>query len=1234
MPGKSKVSITKTYSTIIDDGADAHILPSFSGPASTAAIDPIPDSPVKSSVHKSVEVGVSKGFVSKGEVDKSVLLQSDFIGGSKSVGSDSNSFKKDISSSITTVEQKWRLLPEFLYARGLVKQHISSYNYFLNIEMQEILKANSEIRADCDPSFFIRYTNIYVGKPDYEEFFTQTEVTPFQCRTRQLTYSAKIYVDIQYTKARKIETQKGVVIGRIPIMLRSCKCALEGKNELEMAKLQECPYDPGGYFIVKGGEKVILIQEQLANNRLILEEDDLGCAMGTVTSSTHERKSRNQILIKKDRMYLRHNTLTGDIPIVAVLKALGVQSDQEIVAMVGSEDEIANYLVLSLAETRSLGILTQRQALHYIGGLVRPPKIRKRIRSRIDEARDIMRDVVFPHIPVENFNFWNKAIYVAHVTRQVILASKDKRLLSDKDYYGNKRLELAGALLSLLFEDLFKRFNQRVKMNAEKVLSKLNRAQEFDAALSLPQQSEVITGGFITALSTGNWSLKRFRMEKKGVTETLSRLSFIAALGHVTRIRSHVEKSRKISGPRALQPSQWGMVCPSDTPEGEQCGLVKSLAILAHITSDEDAEGTIRLLYDLGVEDITMLAAEELYTPPAFMVEINGRIIGVHRFPDKLNKDFKTLRRRGLIGEFASICVNHIARSVHIATLGGRICRPLIIVNQDTHLPQISVKLLDELKAGVRDFQSFLDEGAIEYLDANEENSCFIALNDASITPQTTHLEIDCVTIMGVVSALIPYPHHNQSPRNTYQCAMGKQAIGFIAHNQQLRVDLAPLNIMVYPMAPMCRSKILDMANFDMLPAGQNAIVAVMSFSGYDIEDAVVLNRFSLDRGYGRIVSHHKYSTSVRSHPNGQQDRVSKKPEFSEAWPDRQAYDIQTEKYRALGGDGIVEVNEKVYSGNILVNRETPANTTDYGGSTMYTPSCTTYKEPKDHGFSVVDKVVLTAGIQDKFIIRIQTRDMRRPELGDKFSSRHGQKGVVGIIVPQTDMPFNEKGVCPDMIMNPHGFPSRMTVGKMIELLAGKAGLMDGKRRFGTCFGGDKVADCSATLIKAGYAYSGKDMLYSGITGEVMHAYIFMGPVYYQRLKHMVKDKMFARGRGPHLVLTRQPTQGRQRDGGLRVGEMERDCLVAHGTALLLVERLLLSSDPFVASVCKLCGLLARSGWCQHCRRGDAVSDLRMPYACKLLFQELQAMNIRPKIKLEKGGFFDKNSISAIFGDT
>lgn len=438
---------------------------------------------------------------------------------------------------------------------------------------------------------------------------------------------------------------------------------------------------------------------------------------------------------------------------------------------------------------------------------------------------------------------------------------------------------------------------------------------------------------------------------------------------------------------------------------------------------------------------------------------------------------------------------------------------------------------------------------------------------------------------------------------------MGKQAIGAIASNQFLRIDTL-LYLMVYPQKPMVKTRTIELIKYDKLPAGQNAIVAVMSYSGYDIEDALVLNKASCDRGFGRCQVFRKYSTTLRKYPNSTADRLGGRQEENGA---------PIKKHALLGTDGLANVGEKVSSGEVYVLKQVPLNTAATGlgsnyGSNEFRDAPMTYRLP-DHSY--IDKVMVSVTEADHKLIKVQTRQTRRPEVGDKFSSRHGQKGVVGIIAEQADMPFNDQGIVPDIIMNPHGFPSRMTVGKMLELVAGKAGVMAGKLQYGTAFGGSKIEDMADILIEKGFSYSGKDFVTSGITGESLPAYIFFGPIYYQKLKHMVQDKMHSRARGPRVILTRQPTEGRSRDGGLRLGEMERDCLIAYGASQLLLERLMLSSDAHEVDVCENCGLMGYQGWCQTCKSSKGVVRMTMPYAAKLLIQELLSMNVLARLRLE-----------------
>ncbi|KAF3789669.1 DNA-directed RNA polymerase III subunit 2 [Nymphaea thermarum] len=1158
---------------------------------------------------------------------------------------------KDIAAPVKSAVDKFQLLPEFLKVRGLVKQHIDSFNYFVNEDMKKIIhtKGNEIVVSDVDPSFYVkqedfdsymhflgcRYLDIRVEKPMRQLDYMVQELTPQICRLTDTTYAAPIKVDIEYTKGstkgnRDIERKKDVVIGYLPIMLRSCRCVLSGLDEAELARkglflmhgcdiirLQliyffmsiinclvscssflvyilssiwfifsgECPLDPGGYFVVKGTEKVILIQEQLSKNRIMIDIDSKGRH-----SSTYERKTKTNIVMNKDKIYLRHNILTEDVPVMVVFKAMGMESDQEVVQMVGRDPRFSSMLLPSIQDCAFLGIHTEQQAIDYLEkkvkrftmGNVQREKVLKYVSSlqalfTEERARDILLNVIFSNVPVYRYNFRSKCIYIAVMLRRMMEAVLNPEAIDDKDYVGNKRLELSGYMISILFEvpmfpvgylplkffDSFKNMNFDLKRTIDHLLSKSNRSSALDISQKI--RKDIITQALERALSTGVWDVKRFRMSQKGVSQVVSRLSYIATLGHMTRIASQFEKSRK-----------WGMLCPCDTPEGESCGLVKNLALLTHITTDEEEGPLISLCYSLGVEDLALLSAEEIHSPGCFLVIFNGLILGRHRQPQHFAKAMRRLRRAGKIGEFVSVYVNHKQSCIYIASDGGRVCRPLIIA--DNGVSRIKEHHMAALQLGLLSFDDFVREGLIEYLDVNEENNALIALYEGSKPEKNvTHIEIEPFTILGVCAGLIPFPHHNQSPRNTYQCAMGKQAMGNIAYNQLYRMDTL-LYLLVYPQRPLLTTKTIELVNYDKLGAGQNATVAVMSYSGYDIEDAIVMNKSSLDRGFGRCIVFKKSSAIVQKYGNQTSDRIARPPTGKSG---KGGFDDS--RFAVLDADGIAAPGEIIRPKDIYLNKQSPINTRDRFDHPMdlpdsaYKQSGLSYKGPLGET-AVVDKVQLSTDNNNNLCIKFLFRHTRRPELGDKFSSRHGQKGVCGVILPQEDFPFSERGICPDLIMNPHGFPSRMTIGKMIELLGSKAGVSTGRFFYGSAFGEP-----------------------SGHADKVL-------------------DKMHARATGPQVTLTRQPTEGRARDGGLRLGEMERDCLIAYGASMLIMERLMTSSDQF--QVCTKCGLLGyynaklKMSFCSTCKSGDKVSTMRLPYACKLLIQELQSMNIVPRLQL------------------
>lgn len=1158
---------------------------------------------------------------------------------------------------VKTSEDKWLLLPAFLKTKGIFKQHINSFNHFIDVEIKQIVLANSRIDSDVDPNFWLEFKDMRIKQP--QAFDVQKGVSydlfPNECRLRDLTYAGNIVVDIEYVRGRQLVKKRGVEVGRMPIMLRSNRCFLNSIPPSLAVKAGECPLDPGGYFIVRGAERVLLIQEQMSKNRVIVEKGRQGAIIATVVSSTREKKSKTDVLYygKAGKVYLKHNSIVSEVPVVIVMKAFGVESDKEIVELVcGDNAEYIRLFMPSVEDcvTMTPPVFTQNQALSWLGKKFKPSSFVSRYpakRNLISETQELLASTVLAHIPIETTggkpNMMSKAVYLALMIHRTLRAVTEGGIVDDRDFVGNKRLELASQLLSLLFEDLFKSWTANIKRAIDMQLQRTNRTQQYDASTAVSQTSRILTDGLFRAISTGNWTLKRFRMERAGVTQVLSRLSYISALGMLTRINSQFEKTRKVSGPRSLQMSQYGIICPSDTPEGEACGLVKNLALTAHITTDVDAEPIKKLLFTLGIEDISFVSGTDIHGPgPPYVVILNGVIIGAHYHPEKLVCEFRTFRRAGKIDSYVSIYKDPKFMSVNVSSDAGRACRPFIIVENGK--PLYTREDAMYISMGIKSLSDIVSEGKIEYMDVNEESDALIAIDEKSICylpknsqeiPEegtdvlrnTTHMEITPFSPLGAVAGLIPYPDHNQSPRNTYQCAMGKQAIGAIAYNQFSRIDTL-LYLLVYPQKPLVKTKIMDLISYEKLPAGQNATVAVMSYSGYDIEDALVFNKASLDRGLGRCQVMRKFGTTIKMYPNQTYDRL--------ADPPRDQAGKILHNFAALDADGLPNVGIRISTGQILINKQSPSETTFRVHPTQdpsdpseklstavapvditsipYKSTPIVFKYPDS---AAIDQVLLTTNHEDRNIVKVLVRQTRRPEIGDKFSSRHGQKGVCGVIVNQEDMPFTETGIIPDIIMNPHGFPSRMTVGKMIELISGKAGCIRGEFKYGTAFENDTVDMVSKELVEAGYSYCGKDFLTSGITGVPLQAYIFMGPIYYQKLKHMVMDKMHARSRGPRAVLTRQPTEGRSRDGGLRVGEMERDCLISHGTSSLLVERLMRCSDAYQCEICTKCGLmLSYLGCCSYCKSREQVSKVSIPYAAKLLFQELMSMNVIPRFQV------------------
>ena len=1125
---------------------------------------------------------------------------------------------------------EWQAVRSYFNTKGvsrLVEHQIDSYEDFIRNKLPLIVSSTAPIIVWHDQDektkkykyeFRLSFENITYMKPRIQEATGRVKpMFPREARIRNFTYAAQMFCDVRFVARtykgptlseydEGVRVFSGVSLGKIPVMLGSSLCILND-YPLTREQMDECSHDPLGYFIIHGSERTILCQEKVADNRIMVFYNKKTASKYTYSveiKSLHEsfttppKKLEIRISSKfngmGNPMMICVPRFHEDIPLMVFFRALGLTTDEQIAKLIWGND-VSQYetLVASFKECADMKIYTREEAIQYLSNHLQYTTTHE---DKCAYVRNLLDSEYLPHVRFGGDTADSttldarKCIITASMVRRLLLTEQGKIAIDDRDAYPNKRIVTTGSLLTHLFRQLFQKVSKDIR---GKFVHEVNndswKKGEKPQALDVLNINNLykilkvstIEGKLKQALATGNFTVQGLgtsnstslsNATKVGVSQVLNRLSYLATVSHLRRIQTPVEKSGKLLAPRKLHGTSWGYVCPVETPEGHSVGIVKSMSMLTSITQHTPSVVSLRVLEEI---DNSIDWIDSIRDYEGTPIIINGVVVAYTTDPPTV---YAKLRDA-------------------LESDGGRVVRPLFKVKDGN--------LIDKPAS---DTWNDWVQTCVEYIDSAETETIRVAMLPKDITKYHTHCEIHPTMALGHMASSIPMSDHNQSPRNTYQSAMGKQAIGIFAKNYAKRLDKNAY-IFCSPNRPFVETQTMRVLKMEEMPFGVNAIVAIGIYSGYNQEDSVILNKSAVNRGLFRSLYYTMYKDEEhRNIASGKEEKFMK--------PKREnTRGFKTSSYHAIQENGLPAVKSIIKENDVVIGKVTNLKQDPSGYA--YRDSSTTHKNSES---CRVDGVWQDKNSDGYPFVKVRAISERIPEIGDKVSSRHGQKGTCGILLDEEDMPYSASGLRLDLIMNPHAVPSRMTIAQLMETMFGKVCAMRGTLADGTPYSHMSVDEIKKHLVDLGMHPYGNEILYNGQTGEMMEAEIFMGPTFYQRLKHMVKDKMHSRARGPIVSLSRQPCEGRSRDGGLRVGEMERDCMISHGASMFTKERLMDVSDPFTTVFCTSCGTIAVSNpkeniyQCGSCGNQTEFQTKTIPYAVKLWSQELEAMHIVPRM--------------------